>query len=76
MELMITAEEAEVLAAALRSYVSDLRMEVVDTDRKRMRDELKHRELVLRTIIDKLEPVAVGGQAWPYEPAPDADSER
>lgn len=41
MELRISDGEAEVLRRALESYLSDLRMEITDTERLDMRRRLK-----------------------------------
>ena len=51
MDLPLTEEEAEALSSALSSYLSDLRAEIADTDRKRMRDELKRREALLDAVL-------------------------
>ena len=75
MDLKLTVEEAAALAAVLRSYLSDLRMEVADTERKRLRDQLKERERVLVSVLARLDGVQVPAGAWPYEPAPDVDAE-
>ncbi len=75
MELTLDSEETAALAAALRTYISDLRMEVVDTERKRLRDELKRREVLLTSIAGRLHSGAPAPASWPYEPPPDADSE-
>jgi hypothetical protein len=51
MNLQLTDEEAEAIRSALASYLSDLRMEIADTDRKQMRDQLKRREDLLRSVL-------------------------
>lgn len=51
MNLPLSEEETEALRAALSSYLSDLRMEIADTDRKRMRDDLKRREALLDEVL-------------------------
>lgn len=43
--------EAEVLKMVLESYLSDLRMEIADTDSKDFREQLKARKLVLRKVV-------------------------
>ena len=48
------AEEAPLLREMLESYLSDLRMEIADTDSFDFRQELKRREALLRRIIDEL----------------------
>ena len=54
MQLTLSVEEATILEDVLESYVSDLRMEIADTDLKDFRDQLKHREVVLKKIIEGL----------------------
>jgi hypothetical protein len=51
----LTAEEIEILVAVLRSYLSDLRMEIADTDSLAFRDILKRRKAVLLKAITALE---------------------
>lgn len=41
MELRISEDEAAALSRALESYLSDLRMEITDTERLQMRQRLK-----------------------------------
>lgn len=54
--LDLTSEEAYVLRETLGAYLSDLRMEMADTDRKDFRDQLRHRKEVLERIADALAP--------------------
>ncbi len=60
--LELTSQEAALLAQALETYLSDLRMEIADTDRHDFREELKRQETILRSLMDRL----AGGAA----PAP------
>ena len=53
-ELTLTDREETMLKGILESYLSDLRMEVADTDRKGYRDELKEEEAFLKELIAKL----------------------
>jgi hypothetical protein len=53
-ELTLTDKEEDMLKGILESYLSDLRMEVADTDRKGYRDELKVEEVFLKELISKL----------------------
>ena len=53
--LDLTEEEIEILAAVLRSYLSDLRMEIADTDSMAFRDILKRRKSVLVKAVALLE---------------------
>ncbi len=51
----LTGEEIEVLVAVLRSYLSDLRMEIANTDSLAFREILKRRKSVLLKAIGALE---------------------
>ena len=53
-EVTLTDREEKMLKEILESYLSDLRMEVADTDRKEYRDELKVEEAFLKDLIAKL----------------------
>jgi predicted RNA binding protein with dsRBD fold (UPF0201 family) len=59
VHLELTPEEAEVLAEALTSYLSDLRMEIADTDRMDFREGLKANKEVLNRIVEALRPSTV-----------------
>lgn len=54
VHLELSHTDAEVLRLALESYLSDLRMEIADTDSMDFREGLKARKLVLRGIANKL----------------------
>jgi hypothetical protein len=54
IQLELTNEEAGVLREALEFYISDLRMEVADTDRQDFRDGLKQEETVIKKILGLL----------------------
>jgi len=53
-QITLTDEEAGRLKEILGSLLSDLRMEIADTDRKEYRDELKNDEDFIRAITEKL----------------------
>jgi hypothetical protein len=55
LRLELSREEAAMLRQVLESYVSDLRMEISDTDRMEFREELKIRESFLKGLIARLE---------------------
>jgi hypothetical protein len=55
-ELKLTGEEAKRLRDVLTQYLSDLRMEVADTDSFDFREDLKQTELLLKRLIADLEP--------------------
>jgi len=52
--LELDGREAETLANALESYLSDLRMEIADTEAMDFREELKARKETLNGILDQL----------------------
>lgn len=54
IDLKLTNEEAEDLKGVLESYVSDLRMEIADTDKLEFRESLKKREKFLKDLIGRL----------------------
>lgn len=58
MEIELTAEESAALQKALRSYSSDLRMEIVGTDNAGYRNELRSERTTLESVIDKLDEAA------------------
>lgn len=55
MDVELTEEESSALRNALRSYLSDLQMEIADTDDRRFKDGLKHERTVLEATMEKLE---------------------
>lgn len=54
IELDLNRSETEILADVLESYLSDLRMEIADTDSKDFRDQLKVRKQVLIKVLAAL----------------------
>jgi hypothetical protein len=55
IQLKITEEERELLIEILENDISDLRMEIADTDRREYRDMLKNREAMMKKFQQKLE---------------------
>jgi hypothetical protein len=53
-DLVLTAQETNELRLALRTYVTDLRMEIAHTDRYEFREELKARRAVLEGVLSRL----------------------
>ena len=51
VHLELEPHDAEVLRLALESYLSDLRMEIANTDSLDYREELKARKAVLRRVV-------------------------
>jgi len=54
-QITLTPEEVAVLRNALSSYVSDLRMEIINTDSWGFRQHLKHEEVVLKKLMAQLD---------------------
>ncbi len=52
--LNLSSEQAETLAEVLEDYVSDLRMEIADTDSQEFRDDLKKKEVFLKDLLSRL----------------------
>lgn len=60
MDVTLDKEESAAIQAALRSYCSDLRMEIVDTDNPEYRRTLKAEREVLERALAKLDGAAQG----------------
>jgi hypothetical protein len=54
VHLHLEPTDAEVLRMVLESYLSDLRMEIADTDSMDYREKLKERKKVLRSIVTEI----------------------
>ena len=50
-EFGLSSDEKKIVAEALESYLSDLRMEITHTDSKDFREDLKHRKTVITKTI-------------------------
>ena len=55
LHVNLTAEEQQTLAYLLEECISDLRMEIVDTDSVGYKEMLKHRKLVLIKLLQVLQ---------------------
>ena len=66
VDVELTLEESTVVQQALRTYCSDLRMEIVDTDNPAYRRELKEERAVLEGVLAKLDSAAAAN-AVPVE---------
>lgn len=55
--LNLNQEQRETLQESLTSYLSDLRLEIADTDNHEFREQLKHKEVVLKDVLAMLESV-------------------
>lgn len=60
MDITLSAEESGALQKALRSYGTDLRMEIADTDNPGYRRELRDERALLESVIAKLDAGARG----------------
>ena len=54
IDIKLTDKEAAELREVLTSYVSDLRMEITDTEKYEFREKLKNQKTFLVNLIDKL----------------------
>ncbi len=53
-QIELTDEEVGMLTEIIESYLSDLRMEIADTDKMKFREELKKREAFLKDLLQRL----------------------
>ena len=54
----LSQDEKELLGKIVRNYLSDLRMEIANTDQLSFKDNLRKEEDMLNSMIDKLELIA------------------
>ena len=54
MELRLTSPEAEALADTLRAELHKLLMEIANTDDRKMKEGLRGREGLIRSVLEKL----------------------
>lgn len=54
VHMELTPEEGKALKHALECYLSDLRMEIVDTDNQDFRDGLKQEKHLLEQVVTKI----------------------
>jgi hypothetical protein len=54
-QITLTQEEAAALRGALSSYLSDLRVEIADTDSMQFRENLKREEVLLKKLLQQLD---------------------
>jgi hypothetical protein len=55
VQLDLSEEERQILLEVLETALSDLRMEIADTDRMDFREMLKERKAVLSKVIEALQ---------------------
>ena len=54
IELKINTEDAKILSDVLENNISDLSVEISDTDRLEFRDSLKSKRMVLQRILAEI----------------------
>ncbi len=54
IKLELSLQEQEVLIEVLESFLSDLRMEIADTERLAFRERLKGQEQVIKRLLGAL----------------------
>jgi glycine cleavage system regulatory protein len=54
VRIELSAQQAQELSAILEDYLSDLRMEIVDTDSQDFRESLKRRKELVSLVVDQL----------------------
>ena len=67
VDVELTTEESGAIRKALRSYLSDLRMEIRDTDNPAYKRELRAEREALESAVRKLDEVAARVEAGPAE---------
>lgn len=55
IRIELSPEEQQVLREVLENSLTDLRVEIVSTDRLEFKDALKHRKSILSRILEELE---------------------
>ena len=55
LRIELTHEETGMLHLIIESYLSDLRMEIANTDSMDFRESLKEREVFLKKLLQQLE---------------------
>lgn len=58
IHLDLSETEREIMVGVLDSYLSDLRMEIADTDRQDFRDMLKERKGAITKVLEAFRSVA------------------
>lgn len=55
MQLELDDQEQDTLEDVLKSYLSDLRLEVAGTEQMKLREQLKGQEVLIKQILGKLD---------------------
>lgn len=56
VRIELATNEASMLREILESFLSDLRMEVANTDQMDFREQLKTREVFIKSLLTRLQP--------------------
>ncbi|GBD99381.1 hypothetical protein BMS3Abin07_01416 [bacterium BMS3Abin07] len=54
LKVELSQEEVQALRESLECYLSELRMEIANTDRMDFREDLKKKKEFLRSVVQKL----------------------
>ncbi len=55
MEITLQPKELDLVRQVLANYLSDLRMEIADTDDHDYREGLKDNEAIIKSVLNRLE---------------------
>ena len=69
-DLTLTTQERDELRLALRTYVTDMRMQIAHTDRSEFREELRAGRAVLEEVLRRL---VERRPAWPSKNVREAE---
>lgn len=58
----LTLEEAEELRKVLKTYVTDLRVEIIDTDASEFKEKLRDEKGVVKALVERLTTALEGQQ--------------
>lgn len=58
-KLELTPDEEKELLSFIERYLHDLRVEIANTDDREFRRSLKHRETIIRTLLERLKVMTV-----------------
>lgn len=53
--IALADDEADVLRSVLEEYISELRMEISNTDSMDFREDLKRKEAMLKSLVSRLQ---------------------
>ncbi|HVO43624.1 MAG TPA: hypothetical protein VMT34_13415 [Aggregatilineales bacterium] len=60
IQVELTLQEQQLLKSILEDQLSDLRVEIVETDRRDYKEMLKDRKKILTQLLQKIQPVEEG----------------